>query len=227
MTIGYLYSKFFKKILRGKSVLDSKVDSTALIYSGTEFYESSLGRHSYVGYDCEVQCCDIGAFCSIANGVVIGGAAHAMEWVSTSPVFLNTKSGPRHRLALLDDPCPTKRTVIGNDVWIGSRAIILQGVKVGNGAVIGAGAIVTKDVPDYAIVVGSPAHILRYRFDEETVKGLLRSKWWVFEDEKLASLSKYMNNPVRFLREISNPIGGGYNRLIFCMLQPNFGRAAA
>lgn len=72
MTLSYLYSKFFKKVLRGKSVLNSQIDKTAKIYSGTEFYDSTIGRHSYIGYDSEVHSCDIGSFCSIANGFVVG-----------------------------------------------------------------------------------------------------------------------------------------------------------
>ena len=91
ISFSYLYSKFFKVILRGKSVVDSQIDKTAKVYSGCSVTNSSLGRYSYIGYDCEVVNCTIGNFCSIASGVRIGGAEHPIDWVTTSPVFQNVK----------------------------------------------------------------------------------------------------------------------------------------
>lgn len=194
MTLGYLYSKFFKKIIRGKTILNSKIDKTAKVYSGCLFYNSSLGKYSYLGYDCEIQNCEIGAFCSIAGSVIIGGAQHPLNWVSTSPVFYNIAGGTGRHLGDLT-VSETKKTTIGNDVWIGHRAIIMAGVNVGDGAVIGAGAVVTKDVPSYAIVAGVPAQIIRYRFDQEIIQKIKNSKWWDLSDEILRGYSKYMNNP--------------------------------
>lgn len=198
MNLSYLYSKFFKKVLRGKSILNSRIDNTAKIYSGTEFYNSSLGRHSYVGYDCEVHNCDIGAFCSIANHFIVGGAEHPLDWVSTSPAFQDVDGGAPERFAR-NQVSEGKMTVIGNDVWIGSRVIIKQGVRVGAGAVIGAGSVVTKDVPDYAIVVGCPAKIIKYRFDENRIKRLLASKWWSLPEKKIREFAKYINDVESFL----------------------------
>jgi len=201
MTLGYLYSKFFKKIIRGTSVLNSKIDKTAMIYSGTTFYNSKIGRYSYVGYDSEVINCEIGAFCSIANGFIVGGAKHPMDWVSTSPAFYNVSGKIGHQLGNLSVD-KTSRTVIGNDVWIGSRVIIMQGIKVANGAIIGAGAVVTKDVPPYAVVAGCPARIIKYRFDEETIKRLQESEWWQLSDKQLKEISKYINTPQLFLDKL-------------------------
>ncbi|MCF0193567.1 MAG: CatB-related O-acetyltransferase [Bacteroidaceae bacterium] len=200
MTLGYLYSKFFKIVLQGKSILNSKIDKTAKIYAGTEFYDSTIGRHSYVGYNSEIHNCEIGAFCSIANNIVVGGAKHPLDWVSTSPVFYNVGGGTGKHIGNLEIE-PLKRTIIGNDVWIGSCVLIMQGVHVGDGAVIGAGSIVTKDVPPYAIVAGNPAKILRYRFDEKMIGSLLTSKWWELSDEELAHKSQYINRPNLFLEE--------------------------
>ena len=81
-----------------------------------------------------------------------------------------------------DIPAPA---VIGNDVWIGSKATVFGGVKVGNGAVIAAGAVVTKDVPPYAIAGGVPAHIIRYRFDEDKINRLEEIAWWNWDDDKI------------------------------------------
>lgn len=202
MKLAYWYSKFFKKIIRGKSVLNSHVDPLAKIYSGSEFYNSSLGRYSYVGYDCEIHNCDIGTFCSIANNLIVGGAQHPMDWVSTSPVFYSVSGGTGHRLGN-NTPPVDKRTTIGNDVWIGSRVTIMQGVHVSNGAVIGAGSVVTKDVPPYAIVAGVPAKIIKYRFSEDIIAKLDASEWWNLPKELLTKYSDLMVSPEAFLNEIS------------------------
>lgn len=74
-----------------------------------------------------------------------------------------------------------KEIYIGNDVWIGQRAMVMGGVRIGNGAVVGAGAVVTKDVPPYTIVGGVPAKIIRYRFSDKVVKKLQSSKWWDYD----------------------------------------------
>ena len=219
MTIKYLYSKFFKKIIRGKSILNSKINSTAKIYSGTSFYNSNIGRYSYVGYDCEVYNCDIGSFCSIANGFIAGGAKHPIDWVSTSPVFYNVNGGTGYHLGNNEIEL-VKRTIIGHDVWIGSRVIVMQGVKIGNGAIIGAGSVVTKDVPPYAIVAGCPAKVIRYRFDDNIINKLEALKWWNLSDNQLTKLSKWIGNPIVFIekcKEISLQNGGGNIAYTFCL----------
>lgn len=201
MNLSYIYSKFFKKIIRGKSILNSKIDKTAKVYSGTEFYDSSIGRHSYVGYDCEIHNCEIGAFCSIANGLIVGGAEHPMDWLSTSPVFHNVGGGTGKHLSHLPVP-DVKRTTIGNDVWIGSRVIIMQGLSIGTGAILGAGSVVTKDVPPYSIVAGNPARIIRYRFENDVIQQLLNSRWWEMDDNTLSKYANYLSNPKKFLTAI-------------------------
>lgn len=121
----------------------------------------------------------IGRYCSIASEVMIFlGSEHRVDWVSTYPfTFLweEAKSIKGH-------PATKGDVIIGNDVWIGFRTTILSGVTIGDGAAIGACSIVTRDVPPYAIVVGNPAHIIRYRFDEEIIKELLRIRWWDWPD---------------------------------------------
>ncbi len=82
----------------------------------------------------------------------------------------------------------TKPAVIGNDVWIGQNAVIMDGVHVGDGAIVAAGAVVTKDVPPYAIVGGVPARVIKYRFDAGTIKELSELKWWELSDGEIASL---------------------------------------
>ena len=208
----YYYSKFVKKILRGKCVRNSQIDPTAVVNSGSSVVNSTVGAYSYCSYDCNIINARIGKYCSLANEIIIGGDEHPMEWLSTSPVFQDVKhSGPAKKFAR--HALPTgKITTIANDVWIGDRAIIKQGVMVGDGAVIGAGAVVTKDVPPYAIVVGVPAKVIKYRFDEETRAALLKSKWWTLTDEELLNYGKYITNIGEFLQVIDNQTnrrGGG------------------
>jgi acetyltransferase-like isoleucine patch superfamily enzyme len=121
----------------------------------------------------------IGRYCSIASEVIIFlGSEHRVDWVSTYPfpfLWKQAKSIQGH-------PATRGDVIIGNDVWVGFGATILSGVTVGDGAAIGACSVVTRDVPPYAIVAGNPAHLIRYRFDAETIGELLRIRWWDWPD---------------------------------------------
>ncbi len=136
--------------------------------------------------------CRIGRYCSIGEQVQIGRHPHPMHWASTSPFFYRqykdvldqelpagVQMFPRDFIHSAP-PVTAKITHIGNDVWIGHGAFILPGITIGDGAVIAAKAVVTKDVPPYAVVAGSPGRIKRYRFTEEQISRLLESKWWEF-----------------------------------------------
>lgn len=199
---GYYISKFLKK-LRLSAVTNSTIDTKSKIESGTNFAHSSMAKHSFCGYDCEIYYCDIGSFTSIANGVVIGGGEHPINWISTSPVFYAGRDSINTKFSEFDRPTP-KRTIIGNDVWIGTRCIIKQGVKIGHGAIIGAGAVVTKDVEPYSIVAGVPAKHLRYRFSDDVISDLLDSKWWDLNDAKLSDLGRYSKCPKTFLKNLND-----------------------
>lgn len=121
---------------------------------------------------------EIGSFCSIAIGVkIMLGGGHRTDWVSSYPFPAFLAQADRS-----SDYAPCKGpTKIGNDVWIGMGALILAGITIGDGAVIGAGSVVTRDVPPYAIVGGNPARLIRYRFDEETIVALLKMRWWAWD----------------------------------------------
>ncbi len=198
----YLMAKLLKKA-RLAAIKNSFVHPSSKLESGTFFFESSMDRHSFCGYDCEVHYARIGAFTSIANGVVIGGARHPMEWVSMSPVFYAGRDSVKTKFAEHVLPGP-KGVVIGSDVWVGRSAIILDGVVIGHGAVVGAGAVVVKDVPAYSIVAGNPARLIRLRFEEPVIEALLASEWWSFSDERLRDLGSTFNNVDLFIGALTS-----------------------
>ena len=129
----------------------------------------SYGRISVVIFN-TIDYLFIGNFVSIANGVlfVIGGE-HCMQNLTTFPVDILITKSFRYK-----DGVSKGGITIGDDVWIDTNAIILGGVKVGQGAIIGAGAVVTKDIPPYAVVVGNPARIVKYRFSEDLIRKMLK-----------------------------------------------------
>lgn len=141
---------------------------------------------------------EIGNYCSISNNVHYFGANHPMEWVSTSAYFYNKKFGYK-----VDD-VKRHKLVIGNDVWIGYGVIITSGCKyIGNGAVIGAGSIVTKDVEPYTIVAGNPAKKLKSRFDQDTINELNKIEWWELTPDFLMENYKSIKNVNQFIKDIN------------------------
>ena len=198
--LHYIFPKLLKK-LRGSAVMGSQVHHTSKLESGTSFVHSIMGRHSFCGYDCEVEHTDIGSFVSIANRVVLGGGKHPMDWVGMSPVFYTGRDSVTFKASTHQRP-PPARITIGNDVWIGHSAVVMQGVQIGHGAVIGAGSIVTRDVPDYAVVAGNPARLLRHRFDKKTVQRLLDSAWWQLPDADLIAMGDKVVDVAAFLDAI-------------------------
>ncbi|HEY7933296.1 MAG TPA: CatB-related O-acetyltransferase [Solirubrobacteraceae bacterium] len=149
---------------------------------------ATVGRHTYGAFTIHVGRGErarvhIGAFCSIAIGVefVVGGN-HRTDWISTYP-FRVLWGMPG---AWTDGhPRPESDIEVGNDVWIGAQALILPGVKIGDGAVIGARAVVTRDVRPYAIVAGVPAREVRRRFGDEQVDALIALCWWDWPEERI------------------------------------------
>jgi acetyltransferase-like isoleucine patch superfamily enzyme len=145
-----------------------------------------VGEYTYgkprVIYRGEKASLRIGKYCSISTQVIIFlGSEHRMDWVSTYPFPYLWKEAS----SIKGHPYSKGDVVIGNDVYIGYHATILSGVAIGDGAGIGAGSVVTKDIPPYAIVAGNPAQIIRYRFGEETIRALLKIKWWDWSNEKV------------------------------------------
>ena len=165
---------------------NNDLDKCAAIYRGVKIKNSRVGAYSYISPNTEVENAKIGKFCSIADHCHIGMGTHNIDQISTSPIFTQKVNGTKARWVDENvNDSPLLKVNIGNDVWVGSRAMILGGVSVGDGAVIAAGAVVTKDVPAYAIVGGVPAKIIKYRFSKELIMQLIESKWWNYSEAVL------------------------------------------
>ena len=173
--------------LFAKVDMSSKIDRSARLNRKSRVFHSKLGAYSYLGRSSSLVYAEVGKFCSIAGGVSVGLATHTINHISTSPIFTQKHNSLGVSWAQHNFESPYKPIVIGNDVWIGSRAIVLGGINIGNGAIIAAGAVVTKDVPPYAIVGGVPARIIRYRFSEDIIKRLCDINWWDYSDDLLRS----------------------------------------
>jgi acetyltransferase-like isoleucine patch superfamily enzyme len=144
-----------------------------------------VGDHSYGGFKVLVFAGDsarvsIGKWCSIASDVeIMPGGNHRIDTVTSYP--MRQYLVPDH-MERVGKPWSKGDVAIGNDVWIGQGAKILGGLTIGDGAVVAAWSVVTKDVPPYAIVAGVPARVVRRRFSEETIESLLRIRWWDWDD---------------------------------------------
>lgn len=128
----------------------------------------------------------IGKFCQIAEGVefIMNGANHVMNSVTTYPFYI-MGNGWEKVTPRLDDLPLKGDTVIGNDVWIGQNVTFMPGIKIGNGVIIAANSVVTKDIPDYYIAGGNPAKIIKKRFSDDLIKHLQEIRWWDWNEKKI------------------------------------------
>lgn len=178
MERGEAYSRTARLILQNWYEIDVGVGSY-----GSMFRPGAFGGAT-----------QIGRFTSIAPNVHTIERNHPVNWASTSSLFYDPRFGIVHEETLPE----YEPLLIGHDVWIGWGAVILPGCRrIGDGAVIGAGSVVTKDIPDYAVVAGVPAKVLRYRFDEATRNELKASEWWTLAPSQLKSIA------AEFLHELS------------------------
>lgn len=130
--------------------------------------DTVVGEHSYVARSALITRSRIGRYCSIAPGAMVGLGEHNHQSVTTSTIFVFEAYD-----RLTSEPC-----ILENDIWVGAGAVIVRGVTVGNGAVIAAGAVVTKNVPAFAIVGGVPAKVIKYRFPSDIRIAIESSQWW-------------------------------------------------
>lgn len=167
---------FLQRLMHNNCILSSEVSLRSLtgkninIGRGTQVDGlTSIGSYTYLGRNCTVTRTKIGRFVSIGNNVTIGPGEHDLGRLSTSSLFYENPY----------DELTQGECIIENDAWIGVDAIIMRGVRVGIGAAVAANAVVTKNVPDYAVVAGVPAKVLKYRFDEKKQAQVTESQWWI------------------------------------------------
>lgn len=180
-----------------------KFDRTSRIGEFSFVNNSTVGFGSYIGSNCALFSTDIGAYCSLASYIRVGLPEHPTNYVSTHPAFhMQLRDMPKFD-KFIPLASEEKRTTIGNDVWIGEMVFIKKGVSVGDGAVIAAGAAVTKDVPPYAIVAGVPARVIKYRFSASQIEQLQKIKWFEWPVDKVLKSQHLFNDVDKFISSCS------------------------
>ena len=182
---------------------------------GGVFDIEKIGAYTYIGGGDTVirNVQRIGRFCSIAPNVKMGLFEHPVDCISTSPIIwgggFNIFNSPEYRTYINESSDSIKKCTelmikktnakinIGNDVWIGESAFVRSGITIGDGAIVAARAVVTKDVPPYAIVAGVPAKVIRYRFTETIRTTLCKLKWWNYQLDDMKGLD--MSDPLKFI----------------------------
>lgn len=188
----------------GKNVIvgNSEIGNECKLLANSYFHKALLDDYSYVNMNSYILRAQIGKFCSIASNVYIGPGTHPMNFITTHPFVFLKKFG--EFIPIDDEEIVNEREkksiIIGNDVWIGQGSIIMDNIKIGDGAIVGAHAVVTKDVDPYAIVVGNPARVIRYRFNREIIKQLLDIEWWDWDKEKIKREVANFSTPKAFIK---------------------------
>lgn len=171
----------------------SSLEQPVRIYPGVVVHERvKIGKYTYIGNNTRVGFrTTIGNYCSISRDSEIAPVNHPTDYLSTHPFQYNKKhftSVKKYSDHARIKGAPITDTMIGHDVWLGARTMICQGVTIGTGAIVAGGAVVTRDVPPYAVVGGIPAKIIKYRFDQDTIDKLLKSEWWLFNPEDMENI---------------------------------------
>ena len=194
----YLIKNNFKKLDLRNAILGSGISLIDVInfFNKPEVFGNvRIGRHTSINGPGTRICAGknevrIGAFCSIASNVVIQEYNHAMDRVTTYSIFSHIFDQK------VEEIVSKGAIIIEDDVWIGSNAVVLSGVKIGRGSIVGAGSIVTKSIPPYSIVAGNPAKIIKRRFSDNTIQKLENSKWWEWDIEKIKANRDFFINSI-------------------------------
>lgn len=165
---------------------NSSFTKKSSLHYGSKLLNVKIGDYSSVGIDSNIANAVIGRFTVIAREVYVSVGIHPTNLLTTHSIFYKNNPWGFHPEWVKEieyDESPICH--IGNDVWIGTRAVIMDGVNIGDGAIVAAGAVVTKDVPPFAIVGGIPAKVIKYRFSQKMIERLLEIQWWNHSDEEI------------------------------------------
>ena len=179
------YKDYHLKIGMYSSLNNTVIGRHVFIGNNAKIYNSKIGDHSYINSNSQLRNVELGKFCSIASNVIFNLGIHPTDFISTHPAFYSNNKGYKTYADKMYVQNEYPFVNAGHDVWVGERAVIIGGVNIGNGSIIAAGAVVTKDVPAYSIVGGVPAKVIRYRFDPETIQLIQESCWWDKDEEWL------------------------------------------
>lgn len=216
MSIKYYIQKLLGRWLDQPIIPAGKTTGYSIVRS--ERFNVTLGKHteivapfflhsvqlddySYIAKNSNVSNCVIGKFCSIGPNFCCGLGIHPINGISTAPCFYSPAKQNGMTMCKESKVVESKKTIIGNDVFIGANVTVLDGVEIADGAVIGAGAVVVNDIPAYAIAVGVPAKVVKYRFDESTIKSLLEKQWWNGAEDDLKEVERHFWDVETFLKE--------------------------
>lgn len=181
----------------------NQFDNSDLIFILARYHNIKIGSHSYGGcfnLDNISPGTIIGKFCSFGNNAVIISNDHLKSAITTHPFLFKPSFG-----LINHDVRREHQITIGNDVWIGYNVTILPSVStIGDGAIVAAGSIVTKDIPPFAVVAGVPAKIIKFRFSNDTINHLLNIRWWDWPDNKIFSNYKLFYDPEKFISNFKN-----------------------
>ncbi len=185
-------------------ISDTKLGNFITIYDKVILHNCTLKNYVYIQHGGVITNASIGSFCSIGPNVRINPGNHPIHFVSTFPAFYSTRKQCQITFAKENIFDESGKVTIGNDVWIGANAIILDNISVGDGAVIAAGAVVNKDVEPYTIVGGVPAKPIKKRFSDEEIKQLIGFKWWDKDLDWLQENYRLFHNKEAFFERIGN-----------------------
>lgn len=194
-----------KKILReeatvheGVKLVNCQLGLWTEIGEDNDMLNCKIDDYSYSGRGCIFQNVDIGKFSNIAACVRIGATDHPMDRPSLHHfTYRKAMYGLGEDDVDFFDHRASRATRVGHDTWIGHGAMIKPSLTIGHGSVIGQGSVVTKDVPDYAVVAGNPAKVINYRFDQETIDGLLKISWWDWPLETIRERHEDFSLPIK------------------------------
>lgn len=186
----YYFKYKYNVIIRSNCNISmkTKFGRNVIIENNTVLSDSILGEEIYIGPGCNIYNSKIDSYTSIGPRVTIGENEHILHNISTCNSLLSNEEKENYF------NYNNLTTLISSDVWIGEGAFIKKGIKIGVGAVIGARTVVTKDVPDYSIVVGIPGRVIKYRFNKDLINALLSSEWWKMNSEDLRKIFQYLSD---------------------------------